>query len=255
MYRRLFQMFCAMYLLGGSAVAARSDDTAATFNQANKLYEQGKFSEAAAVYQSLIRQGRISAPIYFNLGNAWFKSGNVGRAVFAYRKAGNLAPRDPDVRANLRFARRQIGTDENGEFKWGLWIHALTTNEWSLLAAASLWVWFLILMARQWRPEWKKSLRLSALVMGTITLVACAGLAVVVHDRFFVKAAIVIVPEASVRRGPFEESQIAFAARDGAEFRLLEQRDTWFQVADAQGRVGWLQRKDMVVAGNNTPLP
>jgi hypothetical protein len=203
----------------------------------------------------LIRQGRISAPVYFNLGNAWFKSGNVGRAVFAYRQAANLAPRDADIRANLRFARRQIGADENGEPQWGRWIQGLTTNEWAALASASLWIWFVILIARQWRNDWKKSLRLPALLMGVVTLVTCASLAVVIHDRFFVKAAIVIVPEASVRRGPFEESQIAFAARDGAEFRLLEQKDNWFQIAGAQGRIGWVQQKDIVVAGNSAPLP
>ena len=52
----------------------------------------------------LIQAGSISTPIYFNLGNAWFKAGEAGRAILAFRQAEKLSPRDPDVRANLQFA-------------------------------------------------------------------------------------------------------------------------------------------------------
>src|SRR6185436_11225451 len=84
---------------------ARAEDVAVTFDGANKLYEQGKFVEAAAGYEKLVLGGQSSAPIYYNLGNAYFKSGQIGRAIRAYRQAERLTPRDPDLRANLQFAR------------------------------------------------------------------------------------------------------------------------------------------------------
>src|SRR5882672_4567327 len=54
---------------------ARADDVSTAFDQANKLYEEGKFTEAAAAYEKMLRQGRASPALYFNLGNAFFKAG------------------------------------------------------------------------------------------------------------------------------------------------------------------------------------
>ena len=83
-------------------------EPAAAFDAANKLYEQGKPAEAAQAFERLAQAGQTSGPLYFNLGNACFKAGQIGRAIAAYRQAELLAPRDPDARANLQFARKQV---------------------------------------------------------------------------------------------------------------------------------------------------
>src|SRR5438046_2829373 len=89
------------------AAYVRAADTATAFDAANKLYEQGKFAEAASGYESLVQSNSASPALHFNLGNALFKSGQIGRALLAYRQAEQMTPRDPDVRANLQFARKQ----------------------------------------------------------------------------------------------------------------------------------------------------
>src|SRR3989442_2159968 len=88
-----------------TSALAHADDVSSGFDQANKLYEQGKFAEAAASYERILQGGQASAALYFNLGNALFKSGQTGLAILNYRRAEQLAPRDPDIRANLQFAR------------------------------------------------------------------------------------------------------------------------------------------------------
>src|SRR5207249_8839840 len=123
----------------------------------NKLYEQGKHSEAAANYEKLIQTGWVSAALYFNLGNALFKSGQIGRAIAAYRQAEQLAPRDPDVRANLQFARNQAQGPTLSPSRWQHGLGKLTLNEWTLLASGAVWLWFLLLAASQWRPVWRRS--------------------------------------------------------------------------------------------------
>src|SRR5438874_2259009 len=132
-------------------------DTAALFDAANKLYEQGKFAEAAAGYEDLGRSSGASAALYFNLGNAFFKSGQIGRAIAAYRSAEQLTPRDPDVRANLQFARKQAQGPSFSPNRWQRWLSKLTLNEWTLLATGSVWLWFLLLAALQWWPQWRNS--------------------------------------------------------------------------------------------------
>src|SRR5262245_50565847 len=98
----------ALALLFLSSAHAASESAGPPFDSANLLYEQGKFAEAASAYQSLLKSGRTSAAVYYNLGNAFFKAGQIGRAIAAYARAEQITPRDPDLRANLQFARNQV---------------------------------------------------------------------------------------------------------------------------------------------------
>src|SRR5256885_601654 len=111
----------------------------AEFEQANKFYEQSKFKEAAAAYQSLINRGAESPTIYYNLGNAWYKAGQNGRAIAAYLHAERLAPRDPNVRFNLGFVRNKvnIGKISTGTVLQRALRH-LSLNEWTIASAATL---------------------------------------------------------------------------------------------------------------------
>src|SRR5437867_5020689 len=65
----------------GAWNVTRADDIASAFEQANKLYEQGHFVESGAAYEKLIANGQVSPALYFNFGNALFKSGQIGRAI------------------------------------------------------------------------------------------------------------------------------------------------------------------------------
>ena len=93
-------------------------DWPAEFNAANKLYAEGKFAEAASAYEKILQSGAVSPALYFNYGNAEFKSGNLGRAIAAYRQAAQLTPRDAEVRANLDFARNQVQGPTLRESRW-----------------------------------------------------------------------------------------------------------------------------------------
>ena len=81
---------------------SRAELSATAFDSANKLYEQGKFSDAAAAYEKLLHSGQASTALYFNLGNAYFKAGQIGRAIAAYDQAEQFTPRDPDLGATMR---------------------------------------------------------------------------------------------------------------------------------------------------------
>src|SRR6266704_889866 len=141
--------FVLMLLL--SSGWSRAENLTSAFEAANKLYEQGKHSEAAANYEKLIQTGWVSAALYFNLGNALFKSGQIGRAIAAYRQAQQITPRDPDVRANLQFARNQTQGPTLAPSRWQGWLGRLSVNEWTLLAASGVWLLLFLLAAGQWR--------------------------------------------------------------------------------------------------------
>ena len=221
-----------------------------SFDAANRLYEQGKYGEAAAAYQKLLQSGEASPAVYFNLGNAYFKSSQIGRAVAAYRQAERTTPRDPDLRANLQFARNQVQGPSTLTPGWQRWLTKLSLNEWTCLGAAALWLWFGLLIAVQWRPAFKPILGKSALALGIIAVLLNACLLMVIQTDRFAKTAVVIVPEATVRQGPLEESPTAFAVHDGAELRVLDRKDEWLQVRTDPRRIGWVRRDQVTLTPN-----
>jgi tetratricopeptide (TPR) repeat protein len=237
----LFLLFCG-------TCPAHADDPSAAFEQANRLYEQGKFEEAAAAYEKMIGSRLVSPALYFNLGNALFKSGQLGRAILNYRLAEQLAPRDPDIRANLRFARNHVdGATAPPGGGWRHGLERLTINEWTALMCLALWLWFGLLALAQWRPELKKSLRGYTATAGAGAAVLAACLALVCYDRWEIQSAIVSAREAVVRYGPLDESQSFYTVRDGAELTVLDSKGDWLQVTDRAKRTGWLRREQVLL--------
>jgi tetratricopeptide (TPR) repeat protein len=228
------------------AAAASASDTPAGFDSANRLYEQGKFGEAASAYRKLLESGQVSAALYFNLGNACFKSGEIGRAIAAYREAERIDPRDPDLRANLQFVRNQIQGPTLPPGRWQRWLNRLTVNEWTIVACAGFWLWLLLLIAVQLRPALKQMVRGLIFLGGlsTLLLMGCAGAALSVTSS---RSAIVIAHEAEVRNGPLDESPGSFTAHDGAELTVLDHKNNWLQVTAGDRRVGWVKSDQVLV--------
>lgn len=222
-------------------------DLNAGFEAANKFYEEGKYGEAASAYEKLAQSGQVSEPLYFNLGNAWFKAGKMGRAIAAYRQAEALSPRDPDVRANLQFARNQVSPPTLAPTRWQRWLGRLTLNEWTVLAAVAVWVWFLMLALLLLRPALKPALRGYVYSFAALVLLLCACTFAALRQQRLVRTAIVAVPEAAARLTPLPEAGAAFTLHDGAELRVLDQKDDWLQVNAGPQRTAWIQRKDLLL--------
>src|SRR5213596_601477 len=74
------------------------------YNRGNALYAQKDYAGAALAYEQALQAGH-SAAVHYNLGNALFKAGKIGRAILNYRRAHYIDPRDPDITGNLDFAR------------------------------------------------------------------------------------------------------------------------------------------------------
>lgn len=244
----IFIVAVAISLLTGKMFAS---DVQADFATANQLYDEGKFSDAAKAYEKIIQTGKVSPSLLFNYGNAEFKAGKIGRAIVAFCRAGELAPRDSDIRANLDFVRNQVQGPTLRENRWQNWLAALTLDEWTMLAALTLWITFVLLATMQIRPALKPALwgftRFALII--TVLLGAVTGADAAIH--FSKPIAVVIVPSATTRSGPFDDAQVAFTVHDGAELSVLDQRNDWLQVTDGAGRIGWLERRQTEVLPAN----
>jgi tetratricopeptide (TPR) repeat protein len=235
--KRCLFILSILFICAGTLVAS---DVTMNFSAANQLYAEGKFPDAARSYGVILNSGAASPNLLFNDGNAEFKAGNLGRAIAAYRRAALLAPRDADVRANLEFARNQVQGTTLRESHWQGLIGVLTLNEWATLAMIAFWLAFILFSAMQIRPALKGGLRGLARCTAAAAIFCCVCLGTITHIHSE-SIAVVILPDAVTRVGPFDDAQNAFAVHDGAELAILDERIGWVQVGDGTGRTGWMQ--------------
>lgn len=243
-------------IAGGPISGFCAADVTNQFETANRLYQQGKSDEAITAYQRLLEHGVVAPALYFNLGNAYFKSGQLGRAIAAYRMAQQLSPRDPDIRANLQFARNQVQPPTFPANKLAQWLGTFTLNEWTTFAAAVFWVFFVLLAVGEARPQLKRRTRPCIWFAGSAFVILAACLVTAhVAQRNATRIAIIVEPEVAVRQGPLDDAPKAFVAHDGAELKVLDQKDDWLQVSVAPGRFGWVNRAAVVIPDTiqNTP--
>ncbi|HEX3800445.1 MAG TPA: SH3 domain-containing protein [Verrucomicrobiae bacterium] len=240
----LFMFACALVI----STQARAEDLTSGFEAANKLYEEGKYSDAAAAYDKLLAGGKASEAIYFNRGNAWFKAGQVGRAIASYREALWLAPRDSALRENLQLARtRARGGSMYRAERWKVLLGKLSLNEWTVITSVALWAFFILLAVAQFRPGLKLQLRNYVFITGAGVVLFGLCFAISFYSDYNTPTAIVTAGEVEVRNGPLDESVSIFKVRDGAELEVADQKDGWLQVVDPAQRIGWLPQNKVIV--------
>ncbi|HKQ39795.1 MAG TPA: hypothetical protein VJ063_17080, partial [Verrucomicrobiae bacterium] len=164
-----------------------------------------------------------------------------------------LAPRDPNVRFNLQFVRKQVtGSEQAPGPAWKQWLTNLTVNEWTITVVIAFWVLFILLVISEVRASWRSALRIwMVAAAAAFVAMACLLGATIFYERA-ADAAVVIVPNTVVRYGPLEESQVFYQLRDGSELEVLDEKKTaenqsWLMVQDAARRTGWLKRNEVVV--------
>ena len=226
-------------------------DTTTAFDEANRLYEQGRFGAAADAYESLLQAGQTTPAVYHNLGNARLKNGEIGRSIQAFLQAERLAPRDAGIQVNLQFARRSVKGAEESVVSWPRRLAGrLRGNEWAGLLAVSSWLFFLSLGLGEWRRELKNRIRPLLQVFAVCGLLSLGGFWIM-RSAEARAVGVVVVKEAPVRFTPLEESPVAFTAIDGLELEILSHKagatrqDGWVEVRDPAQRSGWMKQSQV----------
>jgi len=237
----------ALLLVLSSLMICRAQDPIAAFDRANRAYEAGKYPEAIDAYKQVVTTGRASAALYYNLGNAYFKAHQLGKAIQAYERAKALSPRDPDLIANLRFARNQVEGATFTPTRADLWLARLSLNEWTILAFASGWLCLLAVTLPFLRPTLKPILRGWTITFAMCTAGAGACLALAYQRVAISPIAVVTGSQAAIHQAPLAESPETLKLNDGAEVRVLDSKDEWLQVTTDPRRVGWVRRSEVAL--------
>ena len=252
----LFFVVAAMVVFGSiNRLQTQPSGDLESFVRGNQLYENGRFVEAAQTYQALVDKGVDEAALFYNLGNAYFKAGEIGYAILNYERAMRLAPRDPDIQANLALAQTQLVDryETTGASLVSRWVTLarswLTINEMAI-AVLSLWlllgglfVWFRTVNGR--RPEWVQYGLIAILVLFLGGLFSLGSRLYLENSR---PQAIVVESVVEVLSGPGEQYVTEFTLHSGAKVGIVETRGAWTRLALPGDQLqGWVPAEMVVL--------
>lgn len=226
---------------------------AVTKAEADSAYAAGRYQEAIKEYESLLKQG-VSADLYYNLGNAYYRSEDITRAVLNYERAFLLSPGDKDIRHNLQMARsRTIDkiTPET-EFFFVTWLRALvnvmSVDAWAKTALATLALAIMLALVYLFaNVVWLRKLGF----FGGLLLLICFLLSNVFaslqkQELMQRRGAIVIDAAVNIKSTPSDNGTDLFILHEGTRVDIIDnQMQKWKQVRVADGKEGWVEAKQI----------
>lgn len=235
-------MLVAMLLLPASGMAI-------TKKNADDCYRTGNYQQAIADYKELLKHG-VSPDIYYNLGNAYYRSDNLAHAILCYERALRLSPGDKDIRFNLQFANSKTidkitVEDENVFATWYKSIVNFTSvDRWAatsivcIIAALLLMLVYLFAFSVSLRKVGFYGSIVFLVVFGFSTLFAWQQKSSLENRT----SAIVMVPSVSVKASPVNNSNDVFVLHEGTHVDITDNgMKGWKAIRLGDGREGWIK--------------
>jgi tetratricopeptide (TPR) repeat protein len=228
--------------------------------QANNAFEQAltspeplaaqhSYQQAIAGYEQLIASGIHNARLYYNLGNAYFRLNDLGRAILSYRRGLRLEPGNRQLQANLSYARSRrmdqitVSGQRSLWQQFFFWRNELSLQtQWSLALAAYLLLWGCALAHLFWR---RAGLLWGLAGAAFICLVFTGSTLLTHYQHTSVRTGVIVAEEAVVRKGNGESyaPQLPQPLHAGTEFEVLEERGSWLAIQLDNGTSGWVRRE------------
>ena len=222
---------------------------AVTKQNADDEYAKGNYQQAIKDYQEILKTG-VSSEIYYNLGNAYFRTDNITQALLAYERALQLSPGDNDIRFNLQYARSKTidKITPETEMFFVTWYNSLvnftSVDRWANTAIVSIVMALLLILVFLFAPQmWaRKSGFYGSAVF--LLLFAFANLFAFQqkHELETKQGAIVIAPTVNVKKTPAASGTDVFVIHEGTRVDITDRgMKQWRGVKLADGREGWLK--------------
>lgn len=237
--RRLFWL--ALLLLPMTAWAV-------TKQNADDAYLKGDYQQAITDYKELLKQG-ASANLFYNLGNAYYRSDSLTQAILCYERASRMAPSDEDIRFNLQFARSKTidKVAPASEMFFVTWYQSLVNlcgvDTWATLSVVCLLLALLLLLAYLFAP--RLGVRKIGFFgsIGFLVVFLLSNLFAYQQKKMMENhcGAIIIAPSVNVKKTPDQKGSDVFVLHEGTRVDITDcSMKQWRGITLADGREGWL---------------
>ncbi len=223
-------------------------EPSAALTGANQAYQKKDFTTAIQQYEAILQQGYHSEALYYNLGNSYYRTNDLGKAVLNYERALLLDPNDADTQHNLQLVQSQL-QDEIEPLPtfflttwWNMLGGLLPAQVWSILALIFLWMGiagltlWLLGRVRQYK-KWGFIAGISLLIISLLGFTLA-------NDRInqiqHSSRGVVLQKEIVLRSAPDTQSKEVFLLHAGATVQVLDQIGDWYKVSLRDGMQGWL---------------
>ncbi len=224
-------------------------DTQQLFTEANEAYKRSEYGYAIELYEKILSEGMISANLYYNLGNAYFKNNRMGPAILNYERALRLKPMDEDIQHNISIARsRTIDRIEQRPLlfyeRW--WVGAISlqnTDGWGvtflILITLMLCLTGLYLFSRT--VGVKKIAFYSMLITLTFSILSLTFAHRQYNKQISKKEAVVMQARVTAKSSPALQSPDLFLLHEGTKVSIRSTLGQWTEISLPDGSVGWVR--------------
>jgi len=221
---------------------AQGTDT--IFSAANKEYISGNYEKSLSLYGQIHEQSGDSAELLYNMGNAYYKKGEIGKAVLYLERAFWLDPGNADIVKNLNAVRNNTGLMLEEESLINHYIGKFTLNQWCIIAATLLLVFALVICMRATSLKLfqARTFRNITLVLATLGSISLYG---VISQSLELDRAIVVSSTAEVLISPFEGADQTASLKTGRMVYVLNEHDNYLSVKENSGTTGWVKKSQV----------
>lgn len=241
----LLIMMIIIQLITSKSFAQAPDDL---MKLANNFYQEQQYDQAVISYNKILSQGFESASLYCNLGNSYFKTGNLGLAILNYEKGLKLSPGDEDLIYNLKIANART-VDKITELPklfivqwWELLITSFSLTGWSIITIILFWIFLagisLFILSRRAKIQ-RVSLMISSVTLAVLILVVVILISRYNHEAV-TDYGILTEEVYSVKVAPDYKSNDLFVIHEGIKFIVDDHVNEWYKIRLADGKVGWI---------------
>ncbi len=243
------KLFIVIFLCTAVAKTfSQAKELSSVFDEANRLYLAQQYDAAIAKYESIVKNGYESGEIYFNLGNAYFKSGKIQNAILNYERATRLIPNDEDLQFNLQLANVQLidkvePIPQLFIYRWLdslLTIFSLKTMLWLLfvLFLVSLSLFSFFLFARTY--DQKRYSLLAGIITALLLALGLANFVVQSYRESNTEFAVIMTDIANIKSAPDTKGNDLFVIHRGLKVQVLDNVNNWRKIRLQDGKVGWI---------------
>jgi len=216
----------------------------AIFSSANKSYIAGDYDKAITLYKEVHEKEGDSAELLFNMGNTYYKKGDIGMAVLFLERASWLEPGNADIEKNLNAVRNNTGLMLEEESLINRYAGKLTLNQWCIAASTLLFLFSTLMCTRAVLPQLfhRNTFRHLTIVLAALGIASLYG---AVNQYLELDRAIVVSSEAEVLISPFDGADQTASLKTGRMVYVLSEHDNYLSVKENSGTTGWVKKSQV----------